>query len=138
VLPAVTGLTVPAVITRALAAHALAERPNEACGLLSGDAATHRVLAFHPARNEHASPFRYSVYPGDLVRITYEIEAAGHALVAIFHSHPAGAAEPSTTDLREARYPAALHVLSGREGELRAWRIHQLSCVEVPLSVVPD
>jgi proteasome lid subunit RPN8/RPN11 len=136
--PAATGLTVPASITRALAAHALAERPNEACGLLSGDAATRRALAFHPARNEHASPLRFSIDPGDLVRITYEIEAAGHALVAIFHSHPAGAAEPSATDMREARYPAALHVLSGRDGELRAWRIQELSGVEVPLSVALD
>ncbi|HET6819578.1 MAG TPA: M67 family metallopeptidase [Candidatus Limnocylindria bacterium] len=132
------GLTLPASIAAALAAHAHRELPNEACGLLAGDPATGRVRTFHSARNEHASPLRFSVDARDLVRITYELEAMGQALLAIFHSHPRSAAKPSATDVREARYPDALHVLSGSQGELRAWRIRGGYATEVALSVAAD
>lgn len=126
----------PAIVA-ALLAHAERELPHEACGLLAGDASLATVGAFHPARNEHASRYRFSVDPRDLVRITYAIEAAGQELVAIFHSHPAGEAKPSATDLREAGYPMALHVLAGREDKkwsLRAWRISDGTSAEVAIA----
>ena len=133
-----TVLHLPARLASAIAAHVRAELPNEACGLLSGDLATGRVARFHPARNELASPRRFSLDPRDLVRITYEIEASGNELVAIFHSHPSGEAEPSPTDVREAHYPAALHLLAGRAGELRAWRIGDAGVEAVRLEVAAD
>ena len=132
---AATALRLPAAIADELRAHARSELPNEACGLLAGSLATGKARAFHPARNEHASPLRFSVAGEDLVRITYAIEAAGHDLLAIFHSHPNGEAEPSPTDVREARYPAALQVLSGRDGTLRAWRLRDGTATEVPLAI---
>ena len=56
-----------------------------------------------------------------------------------------GEPRPSATDLREARYPMALHVLAGRpfpratdgnaEWSLRAWRIADLDLAEVPITV---
>ena len=131
-------LIVPSVVAADILHHARRELPNEACGLLSGDAASGSVRAFHAARNELASPFRFSVDPRDLVRITYQIEATGEDLVAIFHSHPRTAAEPSASDIREARYPDALHLLSGANGELRAWRIAAVGATEVPLCVTPE
>lgn len=124
-------------LVAALLAHAERELPNEACGLLAGNALTATVESFHPARNEHASPYRFSIDPRDLVRITYAIEAAGQELVAIFHSHPNSDAKPSATDLREARYPMALHVLAGRqdrEWSLRSWRLADGSAVPVPIA----
>lgn len=132
-------------IADALLVHARHALPNEACGLLAGDASSGRVRRFHPTRNEHASPYRFSVDPRDLVRLTYAMEADGDALVAVFHSHPRGEPRPSATDLREARYPMALHVLAGRpfpratdgnaEWSLRAWRIADLDLAEVPITV---
>lgn len=59
------GLTIPAIIGRALLDHARAEVPNEACGVLSGDRAAGRATTFHPARNEAASAPRYTVQAGD-------------------------------------------------------------------------
>lgn len=132
------------LLTTALAeeilAHARAELPNEACGLLAGDASTGVATAFHPARNAEASAYAFSVHPEDLVRIVYAIEAGGEDLVAIFHSHPRSAAVPSASDRREARYPAALHLVAGLGGRdaspaLRAWRIDGHECVEVPLRI---
>jgi len=140
----VTLLTLPAAIAEQLLAHARAELPNEACGLLagtrSGDAVT--VLEFHPTRNAEASPMRYDVHPDDLVRIVFGIEDAGRELVGIFHSHVASPAVPSATDLRQAQYPDACHLLAsladpdaGPEDTLRAWTIGDGSASEVPLRI---
>lgn len=136
------GLTVPRAIAELLLAHARSELPNEACGILSGSLAEAAAVAFHPARNEEASPLRYSVHGEDLVRITYEIDEAGQDLVAIFHSHTRSPAVPSATDRRSAMYPDAIYLLAtladpdaAPEGALRAWRIVDGEADEVPLEL---
>lgn len=133
-------LWLDAAIAARIVAHARAELPNEACGLLAGEVASGRARAFHPARNADASPFRFSVHPDDLVRITFAIEQAGHELVAIVHSHPRTAAEPSPSDRRAAQlYPGTLQLIVGAAGEgdavLRAWRIGPDSVAELPVRV---
>ena len=134
------GLTLTAEIAEQLLAHARAELPNEACGLLAGDLNAGRASAFHPARNSEASPLRYNVDPDDLVRIIFSIEDDGEDLVAIFHSHTHSPAVPSATDHRTAQYPDAFYLLAtladpeaAPADALRAWRIHAGSSVEVPL-----
>jgi proteasome lid subunit RPN8/RPN11 len=124
-------------MARRLLAHARRELPNESCALLSGDRAAGHVTSMHPARNLRASPYRYEVDPHDLVRIVHAIERRGHDLVAIFHSHPAGPAVPSATDVREARY-GVVHLIAGppRDGStLRAWRIEGTNAIEVSLAI---
>jgi [CysO sulfur-carrier protein]-S-L-cysteine hydrolase len=136
------GLTISAVIAEELLAHARAEVPNEACGLLAGDLVTEVVSAYHPARNAEASPLRYDVHPDDLVRIVFGIEDAGEDLVGIFHSHTHTPAVPSPTDLRTAQYPDAFYVLAtlsdpdaAPADALRAWRIVDGASSEVPLVI---
>jgi [CysO sulfur-carrier protein]-S-L-cysteine hydrolase len=138
----VSGLTLPPAVADELLAHARAELPNEACGLLSGDRATGRATRFHPARNVEASPLRYNVHPEDLVRITFEIEDAGGDLIAIFHSHTRSAAVPSATDRRTAMYPDPFYLLASladadapAASALRAWRIYRGQTFEVPLTI---
>ena len=135
--PELSALSVPATIARRLLAHARRELPNEACALLAGDLDAGRVTTAHPARNLLASPYRFEVDPRDLVRIVHAVERRGADLVAIFHSHPAGPAIPSPTDVREARYDV-VHLLaspSRADGALRAWRIEGGDAVEVPLAI---
>lgn len=83
--------------------------PDEGCGLI----ATHgsRAVWLYPGTNVARSPVRYMMEPGEVLRALLEIEASGWALGAIYHSHPAGPARPSATDLREAFYPGALMVI---------------------------
>ena len=133
------GLRLPSEHARRLIDHARQELPNEACALLGGDGATGTVTSLHLARNRLASPYRFDVEPEDLVRTLHDIEAAGEALVAIFHSHPGTPAVLSPSDLREARYPAVQLVASLVEPGLpvlRAWRIGADDVNEVPLLVV--
>jgi proteasome lid subunit RPN8/RPN11 len=136
------GLTLPQSLAALLLAHARAELPNEACGLLSGTARDGMATTFHPARNAEASPLRYNVHPEDLVRITFAIEDAGEDLVAIFHSHTRSPAVPSPTDLRAAMYPDAVYLLASLadpsaapDVALRAWRISTGDASEVRLSI---
>lgn len=137
-----TGLAIPRTVAEQMLAHARADLPNEACGLLAGSLADGAATAFHPARNAEASPLRYSVHPDDLVRIVFAIEDGGEDLVAIFHSHTRSPAVPSATDRRAAMYPDAYYVLATLadpvapvERMLRAWRITDGLAAEVPLTV---
>ena len=137
-----TGLTIPGAVADDMLAHARAEVPNEACGLLSGSLSDGIATAYHPARNADASPYVYTVDPEDLVRIVFGIEDAGEDLVAIFHSHTHTPAVPSPTDRRQAQYPDAFYVLAslsdpdaGPADALRAWRIVDGRSHEVALTV---
>jgi proteasome lid subunit RPN8/RPN11 len=136
------GLAIPAAVAERMVAHARAELPNEACGLLSGSLSAHAASAFHPTRNSEASPLRYNVDPEDLVRIVFAIEDADEDLVAIFHSHTRSPAVPSATDRRTAMYPGVFYILATLADPaapaarvLRVWRIHGGQSFEVPLLI---
>ena len=142
------GVTVlPGAIRDAIVAHARAEYPNEACGLIVGDApagAGGLALRFEPTRNKAASPYRYEIAPDDLYRIMVAADDAGEAIWGIVHSHTHTPAVPSPTDVGLAFYPDALYLLvslsddeadpvSGQPG-VRAWRIADGEVSEVPLT----
>jgi proteasome lid subunit RPN8/RPN11 len=139
------GLTISGALADELLAHARAEAPNEACGILSGSLAEGRATTYHPARNADASPYVYTVHPDDLVRIVMGIDDAGEDLVAIFHSHVASPAVPSPTDRRQAMYPDAFYLLATLMDPhatpmqaLRAWRIHDGDVSELPVRVASE
>jgi proteasome lid subunit RPN8/RPN11 len=140
-------VVLPDEIRAAIVAHARAELPNEACGLVIGDrpaADGGRALRWAPVRNRAASPFRYEIHPEDLLRLTIETDDADETFWAIVHSHVASPARPSPTDLGLAFYPDALYILvslhpdeadpgSGHPG-VRAWRIVQGAAHEVAIT----
>jgi len=135
------GLSMPVALADELLAHARAELPNEACGLLAGDLAAGTASAYHPARNADASPYVYTVHPDDLLRIVLGIEEQGQDLVAIFHSHTRTPAIPSPTDCRQARYPVVYllatlgNAAASPAASLRAWRIEEGESREVALAL---
>ena len=85
---------IPASVRDELRAHAEAEAPNEACGLIAfRDGVAERYL---PAENAAASPYRFELRPRD--PMDFFLEDEGYEL-AVFHSHPASPARPSRTDV---------------------------------------
>jgi proteasome lid subunit RPN8/RPN11 len=107
-------ISLPEAMREAILEHCRGELPNEACGLIAGDAAASRggrATRWLPARNRHASPYRYELHPDDLVRLTLDIDDAGEVVWAVVHSHTASPAVPSATDVREWRYPDAVQVV---------------------------
>jgi len=138
----------PAAIRDAVVAHALAEAPNEACGIVVGDRAAAeggRALRWVALRNGARSPYRYSIETDDLLRLTVETDDADEVFWAIVHSHVASPARPSPTDLRESHYPDSLYVLvslAPSESDpatgapsVRAWRIVDRGVHEVRVSI---
>jgi proteasome lid subunit RPN8/RPN11 len=144
--PGPTTASLPPSIREAIVAQALAEYPNEACGLIVGDrpaAEGGRALRFEATRNKAASPFRYEIDPEDLLRLTIATDDADEAFWGIVHSHTHTPAVPSPTDIGLAFYPDALYLLvslaeseadpvSGEPG-IRAWRIVDGAIHEVEL-----
>jgi proteasome lid subunit RPN8/RPN11 len=89
----------PAVIAEMLA-HAREESPNECCGLLVGRrGAVDRAVR---ARNLEAGPTRYLIDPQDHFAALKDARAKGRQVIGAYHSHPAGAALPSPSDIAEA------------------------------------
>lgn len=144
--PSVT-IALPAGIREAIVAHARAEYPNEACGLVIADRSAvdgGQATRFEATRNKAASPYRYEIDPEDLLRLTIATDDADEVFWAIVHSHTHTPAVPSPTDVGLAFYPEALYVLvslsddeadpaTGRPS-VRAWRILDGEVTEVPLT----
>lgn len=136
----------PAVLRSAIVGHARAESPNEACGLIVGDAPASdggRALRFVPTRNAAASPVLYEIDSRDLLRLTLETDERDETFWGIVHSHVRSPARPSPTDIGLAFYPDALYVLVSLADEeadpvtggasVRAWRIVDGAVHEVAL-----
>jgi proteasome lid subunit RPN8/RPN11 len=95
----------------AMIAHALDERPNECCGLLSGTngAIARHFRAENVAENKRV---RYEAAPLDTARILNEIEDRREEHLGIYHSHPRSEARPSATDRRLAAYDVWYFIVS--------------------------
>jgi len=115
-------------VRRAILAQARREAPQECCGLLLGDRG--RVLFAAAMRNVAGSSTRYRVDDGahlELRRVIRQF-SPNLSILGVYHSHPAGTAEPSPTDLAEAMYPDWAYVIIGLASprtSVRAFRIHQ-------------
>ncbi len=89
-----------------MVAHAKDDLPNECCGILAGPEG--EVARSYRMTNVEASPFRFSMDPGELVRVDGEAGDQGWELLAIYHSHTGSPAYPSDTDVRIAGGTAEL------------------------------
>lgn len=116
-------------------AQAQAEWPNEACGVLGG--VNGRVLQVYPGANALRSPVEYLMSPQDQLKAFLDIEARGWEIIGIYHSHPAGPAQPSPTDVARAYYPEAAYLILSladrARPELRAYRIVDGQIAEIPV-----
>jgi [CysO sulfur-carrier protein]-S-L-cysteine hydrolase len=106
-------------------AEAQAVFPLEACGLLAGEQGRARRL--YPIDNVLQSPSAFLMDTRQQVAAMLEMERHGWELLAIYHSHPQGPEEPSTTDVAQAYYPEAIHLILSLADRarpcLRAFRI---------------
>jgi proteasome lid subunit RPN8/RPN11 len=130
-------MRVPQAIYDEMVRHALADAPNECCGMLgsrNGDAVT-----VYRAVNTAASPLKYEMDPIEILRIHNELEAAELDLGAIYHSHTRSDPYPSQTDINLAFYPDVLYLIVGVAGEqplVRAYSIRDGDVTESELDVV--
>jgi proteasome lid subunit RPN8/RPN11 len=125
-------VVIPEATRQALAAHAEAEAPNEACGLvLLRDGVAERYV---PGRNAAESPYRFELEFDDPE--IWFAEDEGYEL-AVFHSHLASPARPSRTDVENIGLweGKPYLVYSVREDDLAAFRIEGGQIAEIPVSL---
>jgi proteasome lid subunit RPN8/RPN11 len=110
-----------------MVAHALAERPNECCGLLAGREG--EFLRRYPLVNELSSPREYQSEPHSLLAAFRAMREERLDLLGIYHAHPTSPPVPSRTDLERNFYgPEVVHFivsLSGPEPVLRGWHLEE-------------
>ena len=91
------------------------------------------------AKNIAESPTRFLIEPKDHIDAMRTARSRGLEVLGFYHSHPHSPAWPSPTDVAEATYPEAVHlIVSLEEGaaDARLFRIERGSASELPLSVV--
>ena len=136
-------LTIARAHLEAMAAHARADHPDEACGVIAGPAGSDRPERFIPMVNAARSPTFYEFDSADLLRLYREMDDHDEEPVVIYHSHTATEAYPSRTDISYASEPAAHYVLlstrecGNDEGpmEIRSYRIVDGTVTEEPVIV---
>ncbi len=117
--------------------HALAELPNECCGLLAGRivAGIAIVESHFPIRNDQPSPSAFLTNPRDLLAAMRITREAKLDVLAFYHSHPRSAAVPSRRDLEQNTWgETAAHIIIGHVEsvpEFRAWWLGEANFTEV-------
>ena len=111
-------------------AQALAENPNECCGLLAGigdeteAGRVGRVVQRYPLINSLARPTAFLSDPQSMFEADRDKRQRGLEILAVYHSHPQSAPIPSQTDLAQNYSEDVMNLivsLKGQEPELRGW-----------------
>ncbi len=87
--------------------------------------------------NRAATPqTRFFADPQELFAALSKAEAGGETLLAIYHSHPGGAAYPSAVDIAAAQYAAVQLIVT--PAAVRAFRLRGQTVSEVALIISAD
>jgi len=118
-------------ISRALlgqiVAHARADHPDEACGVIAGPAGSGVPERFIAMTNAARSPTFYEFDSMEQLAVWREMDDRDEEPVVIYHSHTATEAYPSRTDISYANEPDAHYLLVSTADpdteEIRSYRI---------------
>lgn len=112
-------------------AQAVAEVPNECCGLLAGRIETDpggraegRVVERYALVNAAASPREYLSEPKSMFAAVRDMHRRGLDILAVYHSHPTSEPVPSRTDLERNYSPDVVNLiisLQASEPRVRGW-----------------
>jgi proteasome lid subunit RPN8/RPN11 len=135
-------LVIRADLVDAMVAHARADHPDEACGVIAGPEGSDRAERFIPMINAERSPTFYRFDSAEQLKVWREMDANDEVPVVIYHSHTATEAYPSRTDVSFASEPEAHYVLVStrdpEQHELRSYRIVDGAVTEEPVSIVEN
>jgi [CysO sulfur-carrier protein]-S-L-cysteine hydrolase len=134
-------LTITEALRAKIVAHARADHPDEACGMIAGPAGSDRPERFIPMTNAARSPTFYEYDSMEQFQLDKEMRERDEDPVVIYHSHTATEAYPSRTDIALAAEPGAHYVLVStrdpQEEEFRSFRITGGQVTEEEVRVVP-
>ena len=134
-------LCIPNRMVEAIVAHARADHPDEACGIIAGPAGADTPTRVIPMTNAERSPTFYRFDSGEQLRLYREMDERDEEIVVVYHSHTGTEAYPSRTDIAYAGEPQAHYVLvSTRDAdsvEFRSYRIVDGDVSEEEVEMIP-
>ena len=133
-------ITLPQAFIDEMVRHAREDEPNECCGVITR--LPDGALKLFRATNAEASPYRFSIPPGELHYLFKQIEEQDADLFVIYHSHTMTEARPSPTDINFSRmlegpdpWPYWLLVsLTEDPPSIRIWRMQDGDAAEITLA----
>lgn len=137
-------LRISAELLDAVIAHARADHPDEACGVIAGPEGSDSPERFIPMVNAARSPTFYEFDSRALLALYRDMDDNGEEPIVIYHSHTATQAYPSRTDITYASEPYAHYlIVSTRDSgadegpvEVRSFRIVDGQVDEEPVEVL--
>jgi len=126
-------LQLPRSLYDAMVAQAVAELPNECCGLLAGTGRSEQapsaaplglVVQRYPLVNAAASPVEYLSNAESMFTAVRDMRRRGIDILAVYHSHPTSDPVPSRKDLERNYSPDVINlIISLKTGtaEVRGW-----------------
>ena len=133
-------LTIARSLVDRVIAHARADHPDEACGVIAGPAGSDRPERFVAMTNAERSPTFYRFDSMEQLRVWREMDDRDEEPVVIYHSHTATEAYPSRTDISYAMEPTAHYLLVSTadpdRAEIRSFKIADGTVTEEQLRVV--
>lgn len=133
-------LVIRSDLVEAMIAHARADHPDEACGVLAGPEGSDRPERHIPMVNAERSPTFYRFDSLEQLKVWRAMDDSDEVPVVIYHSHTATEPYPSRTDIALASQPDSHYVLIGtrnpHDHELRSYRIRDGVVTEERVDVV--
>ena len=122
-----------------MVAHCEGQYPKEACGYLAGAHTGGPATQVYPMRNVEDSPIGYAMDPKEQLRVETLMRQRGQRLAAIYHSHTATEAYPSSVDVRLAISPDVSYVLVSLKDRarpvVRSFHIDGRTVTEEPVTI---
>lgn len=123
-----------------MVAHARAEHPGEACGVLVAPRGHEFPMRFIRMVNAAADTTRfYEFLPEDLQALFRDLDIRGEDVVALVHSHTATEAYPSQVDINGAMHTGWYYVIISTASDpaiVRAYHIEGGTVDEHPVQLV--
>src|SRR4051794_31306508 len=133
-------LTIERALVDKIVAHARADHPDEACGVVAGAAGSDVPTRFIAMTNAERSPTFYRFDSMEQFRVLRGGGDRDEEPVVIYHPHTATEAYPSRTDVSYASEPNAHYVLVStrdpEDAEFRSYRIVEGVVTEEEVRVV--
>ncbi|GAA3835565.1 M67 family metallopeptidase [Sphaerisporangium flaviroseum] len=134
-------LTIPRELVDKIIAHAWADHPDEACGVIAGPAGSDRPERFIPMENAERSPTFYRFDSMEQFRVWREMDDRDEEPVVVYHSHTSTEAYPSRTDVTYASEPNAHYVLVSTADpdnvQFRSFRVLDGVVTEEKVDIIP-
>ena len=137
-----TEICLPRKLTNQLLHLAQISPETEVCGLVGADA-NGLPVSCYPVDNSAQTPkTRFLLEPSQQIAAMKAMREKDQSLFAIYHSHPDAPAEPSPTDIEQAGYPEAVHLIISLNTkgvlEMRAFKIVEKVVEELPLRLTDN